>query len=496
MFDPVWLAAPAVLLPVLAAVVALVFDRAAPAIGIAASAGAGAAGLGLLLEVARGGAWRHEVAGWRAPLGLALEADGFSALLLAMTGTVGLLVALQARRTLVSARPPAAQDRAAPWAFWPLWLLLLGGLNALYLSADQFNIYVTLELVSLSAVGLTALTGTPAALRAAMRYLLVGLLASLLYLGGVALLYAESGVLDIGGARALLEPGPASQLAMAAMIAGLALKTALFPLHFWLPPAHGNAAAPVSALLSALVVKASFCLVVRLWFDLWAPAGLATPDAAQLLGALGAGAVLWGSVQALLAERLKLLVAYSTVAQIGYLFLLFPLDGFARGEAFAGAAVLALAHGFSKAAMFLSCELVANRLGHDRIADLTSSRKLPRITQVTIGLAAVSLIGLPPSGGFLGKWLLLVASLREGPGVWSAVLVAGTLLSAAAMFRVLVRFFAAQPDGAEAAQVHARPTLAARVVDLVPLVLALAALALGFAGTPLLAVLRITGGGA
>ena len=106
------------------------------------------------------------------------------------------------------------------------------------------------------------------------------------------------------------------------MLVGLMLKTALFPFHFWLPPAHGGAPAPVSALLSALVVKASFYLILRLWIGPLAPLAAAI---AWLPALLGAAAILWGSCQAIRAERLKMLIAYSTVAQLGYLFLIFPL---------------------------------------------------------------------------------------------------------------------------------------------------------------------------
>lgn len=484
----------AVLLPLLGAALAFVAEGQAARIGFAATAATALSAVMLLLDVSGGTAYHQAVGGWEAPLGIALQADGLSALMLAMTGVVGLGVAAQALRTMASELPPAAQDKAAPWAFWPLWLLLLGGLNALYLSADQFNLYVTLEIVSLAAVGLTALSGKPEAFTAAMRYLFVGLLASLFYLLGVALLYARYGVLDIGSARDLLRPEPIAQIAMAAMLTGLALKSALFPLHFWLPPAHGNAAASASALLSALVVKASVYLVLRLWFDLFGPAGLATEAAGLLLGALGAGAILWGSLQAVLAERLKLLVAYSTVAQIGYLFLVFPLDGTDRGLAWQGVAMLALAHAFAKAAMFLCCQIVQERLGHDRIRALTSSRRLPRTTQITLALAAISLIGLPPSGGFIGKWLLLGASLEDGFTAWTAVIMLGTLLSAAAMFRVLVRFFADQPD--DPAEVgRATPGLAARLIDLVPFGLASVAILLGLVATWPLAVLQVRAGG-
>lgn len=481
-----------ILLPLFGAAGAFIFDRQAARIGLAVTAISCVAAIMLLLATSGGPQYEMAVGGWTAPLGIVLAADGLAALMIAMTGVIGLGIAVQALRSLRSVRPPAAQDREAPWAFWPLWLVLLAGLNALYLSADQFNLYVTLEIVSLTAVGLTALSGKAEALVAATRYLLVGLLASLFYLLGVTLLYTQYGVLDISAARHVMQPELSSQLAMTFMFTGLAAKTALFPLHFWLPGAHGNAYPPVSALLSALVVKASFYLILRLWYDLFAPSGVATEMAAQLLGVLGAGAIVWGSVQAILAERLKLLVAYSTVSQMGYLFLVFPLDGLTRGLAFQGAVYLALAHGFAKAALFLVCELVQNQVGHDRIADLTSSAGLSRLTKVTIGLAAVSLIGLPPSGGFIGKWLLMVASLQQGVSVWSAVIVLGTLLSAGAMVRVLVRFFAAQPPP----QPGGGDVVAGRVwffADVVPLVLALTAVILGAGAVWILSLLQGSG---
>ena len=120
-----------------------------------------------------------------------------------------------------------------------------------------------------------------------------------------------------------MRPEPAAFIAAALMTMGLLAKTALFPLHLWLPPAHAGAPAPGSAVMSALVVKGSFFLIVRLWFD--AMPGLLNLAAAQLLAAMGAGAILFGSVLALRQQRLKLLIAYSNIAQVGYLFFLFPL---------------------------------------------------------------------------------------------------------------------------------------------------------------------------
>src|SRR5262249_17060622 len=167
------------------------------------------------------------------------------------------------------------------------------------------------------------LDGRPETLAAALRYALFALIGSVLYLVGTVLLYGAYGVLDMVLLSDRVHPDPVTLLAIALMTVGLLAKTALVPLHLWLPPAHAGAPAPASALLSALVVKGSFFIVVRLWFDV-AP-GVPGFTAAQLLAVLGAAAVVLGSIVALRQERLKLLVAYSTLAQIGYLFLMFPL---------------------------------------------------------------------------------------------------------------------------------------------------------------------------
>ena len=273
--------------------------------------------------------------------------------------------------------------------FWPLWLLLLTSLNALFLARDLFNVYVTLELLGLSAVALSALGGTRAALQAAIRYLMLGLLGSLAFLAGVALLYTGYGTLDMPSLALRIEPGPSAWTAASLITAGLLIKTALFPLHFWLPPAHANAPAPVSAALSALVVKAAFYLILRVWLDLFA--AISTPGVSYLLGLLGAAAVLWGSWKALRAERLKLLAAYSTVAQIGYLFLFIPLvmqlpEGASREAALGGLVLLALTHGFAKSALFLAAGAIQQRAGHDRIRELDGTAQAMPATTFALGI--------------------------------------------------------------------------------------------------------------
>lgn len=403
-------------------------------------------GFGLALAIAvavarRGEALVYTLGGWPAPLGVALRADGLSAVMLLLAAIVITAAALFARPGLAP-----ASERRARGAFWPLLLAVWGGLVAVFLGSDLFNLFVALELLSFAAVPLVCLDGRAETLAAALRYLVVALLGSVLYLLGTALLHGAYGTLDIGLLAARARPDTATGVAAALMTVGLLAKTALFPLHVWLPPAHAGAPPAASAVLSSLVVKGSFVVVVRLWFD--ALPGLATPALAQGIAALGAAAILVGSVLALRQTRLKLLVAYSTVAQIGYLFLMFPL-AFAAGTpgagrtAFVGGILQAVSHAIAKAAMFLSAGLVAKALGHDRIAGLEGIGRAMPVTLFAFALGGLSLMGLPPSGGFAAKWMLLRAALEAGQWGWALVVVAGGMFTGGYLYRVLAPALAA-----------------------------------------------------
>ena len=309
---------------------------------------------------------------------------------------------------------------------------------------------------------------------AALRYLLFALFGSVFYLLGAALLYGAYGTLDIVLLAERVRPLPAVWLAAGLMTAGLLAKTALFPLHLWLPPAHANAPAAASAVLSGLVVKGSFLLAVRLWF--YVLPALPGGAAEAMLGTLGSAAILFGSVLALRQQRLKLLIAYSTLAQIGYLFLIFPLASGLHpwvADGWNGGLMQTLSHAFAKAAMFLSAGLIAESLGHDRIAEFTGAGRAMPVTFLALGLGGLSLMGLPPSGGFAAKWLLLRASIAAGQWFWALVMLTGGLLAAGYVYRILA------PALAENAIVLKTPPQKSR--EGIALALAIVALALGFA---------------
>ncbi len=457
--------------PLAAAIAALLAPRVAARLAIGNAILTTAAAL-MLLDAVTDRPLRHALGGWGAPLGIDLYADPLSGILIAATSVIILSITFYA--------PAYLARTGIQGSFWPLIFFLHAALNGLYLSADVFNLYVALELLSLSAVALVALGADTAAVAAALRYLLASLVASMGFLLGVAFLYHSYGALDLSMLADAARDEAPPWAALGLMTAGLAVKGALFPLHFWLPRAHSEAPAPVSALLSGLVVKAPFYVLLRLWLGPFQDTPQPVPD---LLGLMGSAAILWGSLQALRQERLKLLVAYSTVAQLGYLFMWFPLSQ--AGGALNAVTVFVLTHALAKAAMFLAAGNVLMCLGHDRIQELDRiAWRLP-LTLATFGIGGVCIMGLPPSGGFIAKWLLIGAAFESGAWGWAVVVVAGSLMSAAYVFRVVGHAFTPKHGFEGGVQITT-------AMAWVPFLLSLLALLLGLIAAPLLEIIELS----
>jgi formate hydrogenlyase subunit 3/multisubunit Na+/H+ antiporter MnhD subunit len=416
--------------------------------------------------------------GWAPALGIALRADGLSVVMLLTVALVICGITVYANADFGTA--DGAPDTRMPFTFWLMLLAVWGSLNLIFVSSDLFTLYVALELLTFAGVPLVCLDGQGDTLRAALRYLLFALLGSLLYLLGVVLLYGVYGTLDIALLAARVHPEPVTWIVLGLMTCGLLAKTALFPLHIWLPPAHAGAPAAASAVLSALVIKGSWFLVVRLWFDVMP--GVITLSSAQLPGTLGALAIVVGSVVALRQERLKLLVAYSTVAQIGYLFLMFPLafdvagNSMAHGGALTGGLLQAVSHATAKAGMFMAAGLIYAALGHDRIADLAGVARAMPVTVLAFALAGLALMGVVPSGAYLAKKLLLDAADGSGQWWWEIVLQGGAVFTAGYVVLVLVRITRQRAAVLSIKRVSRLSEIAALSLSLCSLLLCLAAL--------------------
>ncbi|MFZ8758757.1 proton-conducting transporter membrane subunit [Microbacterium sp. HMH0099] len=473
-----------VLLPLLGAMLVAVLPRRARPLGTVAAVVATGAVIGAVAGgVASTGPLRIELGGWAPPLGIALVADGPSVAMLGLSTVV----------VLAAAVVGILDDRMiGGTSFWPLSGVALAAVNGVFVAADLFSVYVLLELLTLAAVALVALGGTKAT-APALRYLLVAVVGSLFYLLAVALVYAQTGALDLATAAARMPDDTVAAAVVALVAIGMAAKMALFPLHSWLPVAHPAAPAAVSALLSALVVKASLFIVWRV-FSVLGPTTAFGPTIATALAVAGAVGVVWGGVLALRRDRLKTVIAYSTVAQIGYLVLLLPLLSATEGaeEAWSGGIVLAIAHGLAKAAMFLAAGTLAIAYDGDRLAGFHGALSRMPLAVATIGVAGVSLAGLPPALGFVGKWQLLQGALIGGAWWIVAVLLVGGLLTFAYTGRILAAMFSV--PGEDPPPPRGTPH---RGLSVVPFALAATSIVLGLFPAPLADLLSGTlpGGG-
>ncbi len=485
--------------PLVAGIVALAGGRRALQSGLVlGSASSLAAAWGLAHTIMDEGVVRHLLGGWGRPLGIELYVDGLAAVMISVTAVVGSVVSWYSSAYFGD----VADLRESPAArgarfFAPLWLFLWSAMNGIYVSGDMFNLYVMMEVLGLSAAAIVTLAVTRKATLAGMRYLFISLAGSMLFLLGVALLYAEYGTLSLEELAAMNPGGATAGWALSAMTVGLLAKTALFPLHSWLPPAHAGAPAPGSAILSALVVKASFYVIVRLWMHVFGyglPAAEAE-GALLILGTLGGIAIIWGSLLALRQVSLKRLIAYSTVAQIGYLFVMFPLLAeLAPGadpdawnlNAWNGGIYHLIAHALAKAAMFLAAGSMTYAVADDAIESISGvAHRLP-MSFLAFGLGGLSLAGIPPSAGYVSKWLLLNAALESGQWFWAGLIALGGLLTLAYVLMV----------GRYAVQIRHSPEpfrTVPRRMEWAAITLAVLTVALGLRAVEPLALLSIGG---
>lgn len=390
------------------------------------------AALAALQSVIDDGSQWMSLGGWDTPLAIRFHLMPVSALLLVFTALIHLLVAVYAERSRHS------QTRRTD--FWPLSSLLHASLASLWLSNDLFNWYITLELLGLVAVAMVTISG-PKAYGPALRYLLLSLVASLFYLLGVALLYGHYGVLDLVLLAEMTQADQTTRVALVLMTLGLMLKAAFWPLHLWLPPAHASAPTAVSALLSALVVKGPLFILWLLWSQV-APPELGQ-EAGPIIAGAGVLALIFGGWSALRAPFIKTLVAYSTVAQLGYAMMaLGLLLHWQKPELHVALWLFVLAHGLAKVSMFLAAGEMQGTLGSKSVGCLKGATQTMPIAMFAFAVAGGSLIGLPPSGGFLAKWVLLRPLLLEpAHWPWAAGVLIGTLISAAYVFRIVALSF-------------------------------------------------------
>ncbi len=436
------------LLPLLTgAVVAVLAElwrsKAAQVIAVAATASTLVVAVVALVRVVTHGPVTHELGGWPPPIGIEYVLDPLSAFMACIIALIGLLVCIYPVQAAFDLTPP----RGVP--LYPLVMLLLAGLMGVVLSGDLFHLFVFLEIYAISTYALVALGGDRAVF-ASFRYLLLGTLGSGLYLLGVGFVYFSTGTLNMADAARLLPSvadSPTILASLALIVLGLALKMALFPLHVWLPDAHSYATPGVAALLAAVQVKAGAYALVRILYDVYGPTYLregGVPVGTALVW-FGAAGIVVGSVLAIRQTDLKRMLAYSTVAQLGYIGV-----GIGMGTTLAlvGALLHVLNHAVMKSGLFLVAGGIIQQTGLKSIARFSGlGQRMPWVMG-GFAVVAASMVGIPPTAGFFSKFYLVWATVDRGSWVLAAVIVGSSVLTLAYFVRLFEQIFVREPTEA------------------------------------------------
>jgi len=388
------------------------------------------------------GPWHYWLGNWAPPFGIEFVVD-------AMSGTVVLVTAGMAFVIALYARPFFKMDEAGLQArtlFYVLFTLMVTGVIGVAVAGDIFTLYVFIEIASISSYGLVAMGGRRAAF-AAFRYLILGTVAATFYLLGTGLIFAMTGTLNMAQLSTLLPPmmgSPAILAALCFVMLGLGTKTAMVPLHAWLPDAHTYGPTPAIAFLATALLKAFAYGIYRFLYQVFGGHGQpVTAMALQILGWLAAAGILYGSVMAIAQKDFRRMLAYSTIAQISYI----PL-GIAIGTpaALAGAALQMISHSMSKGCLFMIKSGMHLKLHTTQISELRGMSVVMPFSSLALTISAFSMIGLPPTSGFFVKWQLVRGAAEAGFGWMMAVLVLSGLLNAVYFFRILENVFIRKPE--------------------------------------------------
>ena len=403
--------------------------------------------ISLLQTVLADGPISYAMGGWAAPWGIEYRIDAANAY-------VALIVTGIASVVLPYAYTSAAlyiKDDRIP-LFFALMMLCLTGLLGMTVTGDAFNVFVFLEISSLSMYGLISLGTRRRALTAAFQYLVMGTIGGTFFLIGVGFLYVLTGTLNMADlAQRLPEVTQLRTLhtAFAFLVVGIGLKLAMFPLHLWLPNAYAFAPSPATVFIAATATKVAVYVLLRFVFTVVGPViafeDLPLGEIAMVLAVLG---LLTGSFVAIFQQNIKRMLAYSSVAQIGYILLGISL---ATVMGLQASLLHVFNHALMKAALFMAMGCIFYRLRSSRLEDLAGIARQMPWTFAAFVLGGLSLIGVPLTVGFVSKWYLVLASIQEGYWGLAALILVGSLLAVIYIWRVVEAAWFAKPSEKAAA---------------------------------------------
>jgi len=435
--------------PLLSATVCILLRRArwAWSLALVVSWGVFADAAYLLYHVVHFGPISYAQGGWRAPWGIELRLDLLNALVLVIVTGICAVVALAAPRSLAQEVPERKHYR-----IWALYLLCMTGLAGMTITGDAFNIFVFLEISSLSSYVLISQGTTRRALTSSVQYLVMGTIGGTFFLLGVGMIYMVTGTLNIHDMAVQLStvgPNRTVLVALACIGVGVGIKLAVFPLHIWLPNAYTFAPAIVTAFLAATATKVAYYVLVRFVFSVFG-VHLAFNELHLhvVLLPLAILAMFMGSIVAIFQSDIKRMLAYSSVAQIGYM--VFGLS-LASLPGLTGGIVHLFNHALMKSGLFLVMACVLLRTGSTKLEAMHGlGRKMP-LTMAAFVLGGLSLAGVPATVGFVSKWFLVKGALEAGYWYLAVLVLLSSLLALVYIWRVVeVAYFRPpHPDGPE-----------------------------------------------
>ncbi len=387
----------------------------------------------ILIAVLGKGPIHYWLGGWEPPWGIEYRIDHLNAIMLVLISTLGLLVAVHGQKSVQRELP----EKTA--LFWSLFLLFVTGLLGICITGDLFNLFVLLEVTSLSGYALIAM-GEKRAMFASFRYVVIGTMGASFYLLGVGYLYIATGSLNMANLSQLLPKLIDSKAVLAGfafILIGLGIKMALFPLHGWLPDAYTYAPSAVSAVVAPLMTKVMAYVIIRVMFSVFrAEFPISILKVNDLMVWLGTLAILFGAVMALSQRDFKRMLSYVIVAEIGYIV---GGIGVANVTAMQGAIFHIVNDAVMMACLFLVAGLIMYRTEGHLIADFKGIFTTMPLTAFVFTVGALAVIGVPPTCGFFSKWYLLLGGIQARQWGFVAALLVCTLINVALFFRVFDR---------------------------------------------------------
>ncbi len=442
----------AVITPLMAAPIAVLLRRpgAAWLLALVVTWATFTLSLVLLGQVLESGPIYLRIGGWDAPWGIEYRLDRVGGLVMVIVSAIGSVIMTYSRASVEKEIP---KDRI--YLFYAMYLLCLTGLLGITITGDVFNLFVFLEISSLSSYVLIALGSNRRALTAAYRYLIMGTIGATFYIIGVGLMYMQTGTLNMSDLATLMPTVIDSRVihaALAFLTVGISLKLALFPLHMWLPNAYTFAPSTVSAFLAGTATKVAVYVLIRIVFTVFGGVVILKniPGVQEILMTLAIAGIFVASAIAVFQDNIKRMLAYSSVAQIGYIILGIS---FASTTGLTGSIIHLFNHALMKTALFMVMGAISLRIGGVTITDMRGlGRRMPW-TMAAFVVGGLSLIGIPLTVGFVSKWYLIKAAIEQDMLLIAGLIVLGSLNAVAYVWRIIeAAYFQEAPKNAAVAK--------------------------------------------